>query len=208
MDNNPESAVSWFELAIKEDSSNTNIYNYLGISYEQMGESGKAIEVYKRGLEYAGSLRSAFLTNIGNNYVLQGNFNSAVDFYSQAIEIDNNVDALRNRAGEYIRNESYSNALNDYKLYLTVEPQPYQESEIKRVIALLELKIDDFARKQLEEEHKQLEEERKRLEEEARQRELLSKVLNSLDSAGDQTTNLSAGTETAQDYEIDFDIIE
>ncbi|MCK5153645.1 MAG: hypothetical protein KAQ93_04740 [Spirochaetales bacterium] len=201
MNNNPKSAVSWFELAIKEDSGNKKIYNYLGISYEQIGENGKAIETYKRGLEFAGSLKSAFLTNIANNFVIQGDFNSAIDYYSQAIGIDNNGDALRNRAGEYLRKGSYGDALNDYKLYLTVESAPYQETEIKRVIALLELKLDEFARNQLEEE-------RKRLEEEARQRELLSQVLNSLSSAGDDTTNLSAGTETAEDYEIEFDIIE
>ena len=199
--NNPKSAVSWFELALKEDPENGNIYNYLGISYEQLGENRKAIETYKRGLGYAGSLKSSFLTNIANNYVLQKNFDIAINFYTQAIDLDNNGSALRNRAGEYLRNKSYGDALNDYKLYLTVEPEPYQETEIRRVISLLELKIDEFARLQLEEE-------RKRLEEEARQRELLSQVLNSLSTAGEDTTNLSAGSETVEDYETDFDIIE
>jgi len=201
MENNPKSAVPWFELALKEDPNNNKIYNYLGISYEQLGENGKAIEIYKRGLRNSGNLKSAFLTNIANNYVLQGNYINAIDFYSQAIQLDNNSDALRNRAGEYLRQQSYGDALNDYKTYLLVENEPYQETEIRRVISLLELKLGEIARKQLEEE-------RKRLEDEARQRDLLSQVLNSLSSAGEDTTNLSAGTETAEDYESDFDIIE
>lgn len=201
MDNNPESAVSWFELALKEDTGNNKIYNYLGISYEQLGRNEQAIETYKRGLEYAGGLKSAFLTNIANNYVIQGSYDTAIEFYSQAIQLDNNGNALRNRAGEYLRKKIYSDALDDYKMYLKVENEPYQEYEIKRVISLLELKLDEFVRKQLEEE-------RIRLEEEARQRELLSQVLNSLSTAGDDTTNLSAGTETVEDYETDFDIVE
>ena len=201
LDNNPDSAISWFELALKEDSGNTKIYNYLGISYEQLGENGKAIETYKRGLEQAGNLKSVFLTNIANNYVIQGNFNTAIDYYTQAIELDNNSDALRNRAGEFLRKQSYGDALNDYKTYLLIESEPYQEIEIRRVVSLLELQLDELARKQLEEE-------RKRLQDEAKQRDLLSQVLNSLSSAGEDTTNLSAGTETAEDYESDFDIVE
>ncbi len=201
MTNNPKSAVSWFELALKENPGDGNIYNYLGISYEQLGENGKAIETYQRGLKYAGSLKSSFLTNIANNYVLQKNFDTAINFYTQAIDLDNNGNALRNRAGEYLRKKSYDDALNDYKLYLTIDQEPYQETEIRRVISLLELKLDEFARLQLEEE-------RKRLEEEARQRELLSQVLNSLSSAGEDTTNLSAGSETVEDYETDFDIVD
>jgi tetratricopeptide (TPR) repeat protein len=201
MDNNPESAISWFELALKSDSGNNNIYNYLGISYEQVGENRKAIEAYKRGLPYSGELKSAFYTNIANNLVIQGDFNGAIDYYSQAVDLDNNSDALRNRAGEYLRKQLYDDALNDYKRYLTLESTPYQETEIRKVISLLELKIDTLARTQLEDE-------RKKLEEEARQRELLSQVLNSLSSVGDDTTNLSAGTETVEDYDTDFDIVD
>ena len=201
MENKPESAVSWFELALNEDNQNFKIYNYLGISYEQIGENGKAIETYKRGLENTVQLKSVFLTNIANNYVIMGNYTGAVDYYSRAINYDNNVDALRNRAGEYLRMQSYGDALNDYKQYLVLESHPFQETEIKQVISLLELKIDKLARKQLEDE-------RIRLEEEARQRDLLSKVLNSLTSAGEDTTNLSAGTETVEDYDSDFDIVE
>jgi len=201
MANNPSSAISWFELALNKDPKNIKIYNYLGIAYEQIGENSKAVETYKRGLDYSGDLKSIFLTNIGNNLVIQENYDGAIEYYSQAIKFDNYGDALRNRAGEYIRNQSYANALEDYKLYLMVESEPFQETEIRKVISLLELKIDEVARNYLEEE-------RKRLEEEARQRDLLNQVLNSLSSAGDDTTNLSAGTESAEDYESDFDIIE
>ena len=199
--NKPEQAASLFEIALKKDPGSNKIYNYLGIVYEQLGENRKAIETYTRGLEVAGDLKSAFLTNIANNLSIMGNYEDAINYYTQAINIDNNGDALRNRAGEYLRKQFYSEALSDYKLYLANEINPYQEEEIKRVINLLELKLDELVRKQLEDE-------RKRLEEEARQKELLNQVLNSLNSAGDDTTNLSAGTESVEDYNSDFDIVE
>jgi len=201
LNNKPAEAASLFAIALKKDPGSNKIYNYLGIVYEQLGENGKAIETYKRGLEVAGDLKSTFLTNIANNLSIMGNYEDAIDYYTQAINIDNNGDALRNRAGEYLRKQFYSEALSDYKLYIAIETNPYQEAEIKRVISLLELKMDELARKQIEDE-------RKRLEEEARQKELLSQVLNSLNSAGDDTTNLSAGTESVEDYNTDFDIVD
>ncbi len=201
MDNKPEDAITWLELALGEDSGNNKIYNYLGIAYEQIGEYRKAIDTYNRGLSYAGDLKSIFFTNIANNLGLLGDYDSAIDFYTQAMELGYNGDALRNRAGEYLRKQLYDKALADYKLYIEVEVSPYQSDEIKRVINLLEHKLDEIAVQKIEEE-------RKRLEEEARQRDLLNQVLNSLSSAGDETTNLSARTEDVEDYNGDFDIVD
>lgn len=201
MENKPEDAITWLELALTEDSENNKIYNYLGIAYEQIGEYKKAIDTYNRGLSYAGDLKSVFFTNIGNNLGLLGDYDSAINYYTQAMEFGYNGDALRNRAGEYLRKQLYDGALADYKLYMSMETAPYQGDEIKKIIDLLEHKLDEIAMQKIEEE-------RKRLEEEARQRDLLSQVLNSLSSAGDETTNLSAGTEDVEDYDDDFDIVD
>ncbi len=201
LNNKPEEAAPLFEIALKKDPGSNKIYNYLGIVYEQLGENGKAVEIYKKGLDVAGDLKSTFLTNIANNLSVMGNYEDAIKYYSKSIDIDNNGDALRNRAGEYLRKQLYSEALSDYKLYLAKETNPYQKDDIKKVIGLLEAKLDEQARKQLEDE-------RKRLEEEARQKELLSQVMDSLNSAGSDTTNLSAGTESVEDYTTDFDIVE
>ena len=65
------------ELALGEDTVNKNIYNYLGIAYEQIGQNQKAIDIYNQGLDYAGDLKSQFLTNIANNMGILGNYDSA-----------------------------------------------------------------------------------------------------------------------------------
>ncbi len=159
------------------------------------------MEIYKQGLDYAGDLESIFLANIGNNYTLQGEYDSAIEYYSRALSTGYNGAALRNRAGEYLRKEMYDKALEDYRRYISVETDPYQGEQIKKVIGLLENKLDLIAKQKVEEE-------RKRLEEEARQKALLSNVLDSLSSAGNETTNLSAGTENAENYVDDFDIVD
>lgn len=201
MENKPDDAIIWLELALGEDTGNKNIYNYLGIAYEQTGKNQKAIDIYNRGLDYAGNLKSQFLTNIANNMVILGNYDSAINFYSKAMVSEYNGDALRNRAGEYLRKQLFDEALQDYKEYIIVEVDPYQGEDIKRLINLLEKKLDLIAKQKIENE-------RKRLEEEARQRDLLNQVLNSLSAAGDGTTNLSAGAEDAEDYDGDFDIVD
>ena len=201
LENKPADAIIWLELALKETPEDKNIYNYLGIAYEQIGENKKAIDTYNRGLGFAEDLKSLFFTNIANNMSILGNYDSAIDYYTEAINIAYNGDAIRNRAGEYLRKQLFEEALRDYKLYISMESDPYQGDEIKIVINLLEQKLDEIAILQLEKE-------RKRLEEEARQRDLLSQVLNSLSSAGEGTTNLSAGTETVEDYNGDFDIVD
>lgn len=201
LNNKPAQAITWFELALDDNPGNSRIYAYLGIAYEQIGESFKAIQTYTKGMDYAGDLKGVFLTNIGNNKVILGKYSEAIEYYTKAVNLDQNSDALRNRAGEYLRQGQYDNALTDYRLYLTLEASPYQENEIKRVIKLLENTIDDIAMQKLEGE-------RRRLEEEARQAELLNQVLNSLSSAGKNTTNLSAGTESVEGYQDDFDIVD
>lgn len=201
MENNPEDAVIWLEMALKENPEDKVIYNYLGIAYEQIGKNRKAIEIYNKGLGFAGNLKSRFFTNIANNMGILGDYNTAIDYYTQAIELGYNGDAIRNRAGEYLRKQLFNEALKDYKLYIFMEADPYQGDEIRKVINLLEQKLDKIAKREIEEE-------RRSLEEEARQRDLLSQVLNSLSSAGEGTTNISAGTENVEDYNDDFDIVD
>lgn len=201
MENKPEDAIIWLELALGEDTGNKHIYNFLGIAYEQTGKNQKAIDIYNRGLDYAGNLESQFLTNIANNMVILGNYDSAINLYSKAMISGYNGDALRNRAGEYLRKQLYDEALLDYKEYIAMEVDPYQGEEIKKLINLLEFKLDQIVIQTVEDE-------RKRLEKEARQRDLINQVLNSLSTAGDGTTNLSAGTENVEDYNSDFDIVD
>ncbi len=202
LNNEPDKAVSVLEAALKEDPENSKIYLYLGIAYEQLGEYDKAISFLKLGVDKSGKYTDLFYVNIGNNYVRKNMPEKAVEAYTKALSVKStNADALRNRAGEYLKLGEYDKALSDYKLYLTLEPNAYQKENIEKVISLLENKIDEIAKKKLEEE-------RKKLAEEKKQQELLDKVLNSLNNASEDTTNLSAGSGNVEQYTDNFDIVE
>ena len=190
------------EAAVASEDVDAKAYLYLGIAYEQCGFYDKAIDVFKRGIDKKGADRSMFLVNIGNNYVLKKESQKAVEYYTKALEADgSNKYALRNRANEYLRLKEYDKALSDYKLYLTLDPDAYQKDRIEKVVALLENKIDEMAKQKLEEERKRLAEEKKR-------QELLDRVLNSLNNASEDTTNMSAGSENVQQYSDNFDIVD
>ncbi len=202
INNQPEEAVSVLEAAIAGENVDFKAYLYLGVAYEQLGFYDKAIEALQRGMDKKGADRGMFLVNIGNNYVRKKESTEAVAYYSKALAIDgSNTTALRNRANEYLRLEEYDKALDDYKLYLSLEPDAYQKDRIEKVIALLGNKIDEIAKQKLEEE-------RKRLAEEKKQQELLDRVLNSLNNASEDTTNLSAGSEDVEQYSDNFDIVD
>ncbi len=202
MNNEPGNAVRVLEEALKTDPGNFKIYLYLGISYEQLKLYQKAISTYLQGVTLADSHKDLFYVNIGNNYIRLGESKKAINSFTKALTLNSsNTPALRNRAGEYLRLKEYDKALSDYKLYLTLKPDAYQKDEIAKVISLLEGKMDEIARKKLEQEQKKLAEEKK-------QQALLDKVLNSLSNASEDTTNLSAGTGKVEQYSDGFDIVE
>jgi hypothetical protein len=67
---------------------------------------------------------------------------------------------------------------------------------------------EEERRRREEEERRRREEERKRREAEERRKALLDSVLNSLDSASEETQNLSGGAEDIQEEEEEVDIID
>ncbi len=202
LNNKPEQAITALEASVAAEEVDARAFLYLGIAYEQTGLYDKAIDAFERGIDKKGADRAMFLVNIGNNYVRKKESQKAVEYYTKALKEDSsNTYAVRNRANEYLRLEEYDKALSDYKLYLTLEPDAYQKDRIEKVIALLENKLDEIAKQKLEEE-------RKRLAEEKKQQELLDRVLNSLNNASEDTTNLSAGSEDVQQYSDNFDIVD
>lgn len=202
LNDEPGNAVRVLEEVVKTNSRNFKTYLYLGIAYEQLKLYQKAIDTYLRGVTLSDAHKDILYANIGNNYIRLGESKKAIASFNKALALNSsNMPALRNRAGEYLRLKEYDKALSDYKLYLTLKPDAYQKDDIAKVISLLEGKMDEIAKKRLEEEQKKLAEEKK-------QQALLNKVLNSLSNASEDTTNLSAGAGKVEQYSDGFDIVE
>ena len=198
MQNQPEQAVPFLEIAIADDPSYALTYLYLGIVYEQLGRTDEAIAVYRQILPMAGNLSANVANNMGNVYFQRGNTEEAERFYTQAIGFDAVFsNAYLGRANTWIKAGNPKNALSDYEQYLVLAPRSSQRANIEQLINLIrsEIATEEMKRIQLEEEQRRIAEERQRL---------LDSVSASLQSAADYSRGMSSGAEGIETYEGEF----
>ena len=172
LENKPDQAVLLLETALTQEPENGTIYLYLGIIYEQLSRYQSAVDILQKGIEKTFQTRDLMYFNLGNNYLNLGNFGAANEMYSKAIENNNNFpDAYLNRANSNVSLKKYPDAINDYTLYLSLEPKSVQKPQVEKMIVLLKSIIQADELKRLEEERKRKEdEERRKKEEEERLR--------------------------------------
>jgi len=198
--NNPRDARPLLESALNDDPSNEKVYLYLGIVYQQLGDTQQAIDILKRGLAVATAYRELFYYNIGNDLYSRKDFNAAEDAYSSAITTNKDLpDGYLNRANTRMQLQNLDGALGDYTIFLQLAPNDPQRPAIERLIALLRKVQDDKIAAAKAEQEKQA-------AEKARQEALLKDVLNSLNNAGDSTKNLSVDSINGQTQPVDVDI--
>ncbi len=195
MENKPEQALPLLEEALNADPANESIYLYLGIIYEQLELSDRALGIMRRGLNVATKIKDVLYYNIGNDYFRQGENTVAEEMYSQAIKLNSAfADPYLNRANARLNQEKFADALNDYTIYMRLQPDTNQRAEIERMIGLLK----GFLEEKIESER--VEKERKNA--------LMNEVLNSLRNASEDARNLSTGSGgfiEQEEQEIDID---
>jgi tetratricopeptide (TPR) repeat protein len=193
LENKPQAALPLLEQALYENPGNERLYLYLSVVYEQLNNPDKSIQVLRRGLNVASSLKDTMYFNLGNNLFRQKEYTLAEQMYSNTLEANPTFeDAYLNRANARLQLQSYAPAREDYTEYLRLAPNNPQREPIERLIALLGGLLD--------------EQERLKQEELAKQKALLNEVLNSLKNASEDTRNLSAGSENIQEQYDEIDI--
>ena len=96
---NAEEGLKFLKLALEKDPSNPDIYFAMGTLYEKLGDQEKALERYKKTLEFDPEYFSAWY-NIGALH-----FNTAVEMYDQANSLENpkEYQAARKNADEELK---------------------------------------------------------------------------------------------------------
>jgi tetratricopeptide (TPR) repeat protein len=198
--NKPQDARPLLESALNDDPANEMTYLYLGIIYQQLGNTQQAIDVLKKGLAVASAYKELFYYNIGNDLFSRKDFALAEEMYSSAITSNKDMpDSYLNRANTRMQVQNLDGALSDYTLFLQLAPQDPQRPAIEKLIALLRKVQDDkVAAAQADEARKAAEL--------AKQKALMNDVLNSLNNAGDSTKNLSVDSINGQTQAVDVDI--
>ncbi len=192
-DNKPADARPLLEQAIADDPTAEPAYLYLGIVYQQLGDTDRAIATLKRGLTIATRYKDLFLFNIGNNYFARKEYTFAEENYTAAIAANQAMsDAYLNRANSRLALQQYEGSLADYTLFLQLSPRDPQRPSIEQVIGLLQ----DLLARQAAEQQAAAD----------KQRALMNDVMNSLTNASEDARNLRLEnlkiTDDAEDVDI------
>lgn len=185
---------------MREDPANITAAQYLALLYLQTGQNERAIELYRKILPRAGDQSARISFNLANAYMGKGAASFAIEYYTQVITMDPGFSpAWLNRANARIKTQAWQDAVSDYRRYLEIEPQSPQADNIRKVIALLE---EEFAAAEREQ---RAAEERERAEE-AERRRIMEDLAASLQEAASDTLGVSAGSESVQQYDGEFEL--
>ena len=142
MENKPREALVYLENAIAGDPDPIPAYLYLGIVYEQLDRTGEALAVYLKILDRAGDLTATVAANLGNVYFKTGDTGSAERYYTLALEADPGyASACLGRANARVKAGSLKTAIDDYELYLALEPHSPKRAAIERLVAFIHTEL-------------------------------------------------------------------
>ncbi len=195
--NKPAEAIPLLDASLKLDPTNEKAALYLGISFQQTGKNDEAIIVFRKYLPNAKLFRYLFYYNIGNSYYALKKMVFAEEMYTEAVkENPQYASSYLNRANARMNQQKYKEAVEDFRMYLSINPSTSQKSDIEKIIALLEKNFQDAAAA----EEKRIADE---IANKLAQEQKAAEIKNSLDQASQETQSMSAGNEGVQGYEDD-----
>lgn len=225
--NKPQEAILLFEQAMLSPTVNSDVYNFLGLSYYQIGKTSKALETFLKGTTITGTNKRILYYNAGNAAFAMGLFSEAENYYSLSSVADPSfAQAFLNRANARLKLDKLSDASVDYVQYLSLYPQSSQAEQIRRVIELLSAEIENrkLQEIQLAQEAERLKEEETRISQELatqnaeaerlaaekaaveaeRRKKLMEEIAASLQNT--ESTNISAGSEGVMEYTYESEL--
>lgn len=120
---NAEAAVEWY-LKATQINPYLNIYNDLGIQYEQIRKTDKAIEAFKNALNFAKHPDHKYPNyNLGRIYYNEGDFQQAINYFQQALAIDSMYSHAHNYLGlAFQNNDNLDQAIESYNKAIATDP--------------------------------------------------------------------------------------
>lgn len=142
-ENRPLDATVLLESEIENGTASADAYNFLGLSYYQLGNYEKSVEVFENGLKVPKTNKKILAYNEGNSYYAMQKYSEAARSYSLAFSADSTFSkALLNRANAYLMAEEFQSALSDYEKYIELEPEDEQKEQILLMIEALKKEIE------------------------------------------------------------------
>ena len=136
--NKPLEALIFLETAVTEDAAHVQAFLYLGIAYQQLNRVDDAIATFTGILPRGGRETARIAFNLGNAYFSKGEHELASQSYSQALQANPSFSAaLLNRANSKIQMRELNEAIDDYEMYLAIEPNSLQRGRIEQLITFI-----------------------------------------------------------------------
>ena len=110
-----ETVIEKTKKLLKKDKSQIIFYNYIGLSYKQLGKLDEATEIFKKGLKIFPNSAS-LLGNIGSVLRLSDKLNEAEEYFERSLKINpNNVSTLVNYGNLKRDKNEINEAINIYE---------------------------------------------------------------------------------------------
>jgi len=200
-ENRPEEAIPLLYKASLLEGTDPRVFIYLGLCYQQIGKPADAVSTFMRGTSVPGTTKKILYFNAGNIYFKQESFPEAVTMYTRALETDTAyAPAYLHRANAQVSMELFGQAVDDYRMYLTLDPASWQSESIRQLVSLLTEEIGTQEERALREEAANIATAAEKKAEQERYRKLMDEVSSSL-QAIDNASTLSAGSEHVLQYD-------
>ena len=122
---NFKEAQRYIDIAIRDYPNNPEFYMRRGILNNLRGQPRKAIADFDKALEVgSGQIAVSVYINRGAAHLKDENFNSAIDDFTEALNINpRSISALNYRAFISYRQGNFSDAIEDYDKSLDLDPE-------------------------------------------------------------------------------------
>lgn len=199
-ENRPAEAIPLLYQASLASGTDPRVYTYLGLCYQQTGKYPDAISTFMKGTSAVGTDKKVLFFNAGNVYFIQELFAEAETMYSKAIGIDSAyAPAWLNRANSRVNLKSFAGAIDDYNMYLVLDPATWQQDSIRKLVGLLSAEKASAEEAALRSEAEKATAAAEKQAADERYKKLLDEVSASLQSV-DAASTLSAGSEGIMEY--------
>lgn len=196
----PDDAIGALFAASKDENAHPSVYLYLGIAYFRCGKYNEALSYLSLGSKNDSINSYLYSYNIGVIYFLQNRFDAAEQAFNSSIQSNGlYAPSFLNRANSRIKLDKFLGALQDYKIYLDLEPDTSQRESIQKIIALLTSAEEEAEKARSIAEARKSAEEAERLASDERYKKLIDDLNNTL-STVEETDSVSVGAEGTMDY--------
>ncbi len=117
-----ESAITYFEDAIRLGPENADVYYNMGNAFEKLGKLEKAAENYMKAIQLNPILFDAY-NNLGLIYQSWGHLDRAVTYYRKALELNPGLSVAHYNLGTVLQDRKlFDDAIKHYQDVLELNP--------------------------------------------------------------------------------------